>query len=648
MKKAGIKNQFYLGVATILLVCCLGVSWFQYKNMQNQALSEVHKKTEIYLTTASSIRNYVKDSLRPRIGELLSTNQFILEAMSTSFISREIMNRLKESFPEFKYKRAAVNPRNAINQADEFEVGIINWFSEHPDQFQWKGMIKKNGLSYYARMEPILVEEECLACHGDPKDAPMDLIEEYGDKHSYGYNVGDVVAADTIYIPMDASNKQIKEKTIWLFLFGFGSLFSLLAIFVLLFNRTVIKQLKRLLLNLKSIYTDTNTEASLIELSNSDEIEQIRKAFETVTNELKTVHEDLKSSEAKYRTLFQTSPNAIFLCGNRGNITELNMAGAALFEVDDHPPSPANGNFKSFFKNPENAAEFCEKVEKEGAVLNLETAMKTASGKEIDVIISAKCVEDEAGNFAGIEGVIRDITEEKLLNRHLARTERLASVGQLAAGVAHEINNPLGIIMCYGDLITKNKSSNEQVKDDIGVILKHARGCKTIVESLLNFARASETTMIKADINQCVDEIFSVLQNQAKKNNITFQQSLDEGLQQFYFDEYKIKQVLMNLLLNGIQAMPEGGSLKVTSRLEKEDNKITIEVKDTGTGIAEDNLDRIFEPFFTTKGTSEGTGLGLSVSYGIVKQHNGEIKVSSQKNVGTTFSISLPFVNHLN
>lgn len=647
MKKAGIKNQFYLGVAVILLVCCLGVSWFQYKNMQNQALSEVHKKTEIYLTTASSIRSYVKDSLRPRIGELVSTDQFILEAMSTSFISREIMNRLKESFPEFKYKRAAINPRNAINQADEFEVGIIDWFSNNPDQTQWKGMIRNNGQSFYARMEPIKVDETCLSCHGDPSDAPMDLIEEYGDTHSYGYNVGDVVAADTIYIPMDRSNKQIKEKTIWLFLFGFGSLFSLLAIFALLFNRTVIKQLKRLLVNLKSIYTDTNAEASVIELSNSDEIEQIRRAFETVTNELKTVHEDLKASEAKYRTLFQTSPNAIFLCGNRGEITDLNMAGADLFELNDHPQAPSDLNFKSFFKNPEDAVEFCEKVEKKGAVMDFETAMKTGLGREKDVIISAKCIRDESEYFVGIEGVIRDVTEEKLINRHLARTERLASVGQLAAGVAHEINNPLGIIMCYGDLITKNKSSDEQVKDDIGIILKHARGCKTIVESLLNFARASETTMIKSDINQCVDEIFSVLQNQAKKNNITFEQSLDEDLQQFYFDEYKIKQVLMNLLLNGIQAMPEGGSLRVTSRLEKSDNKMTIEVEDTGNGIAEENLDKIFEPFFTTKGTSEGTGLGLSVSYGIVKQHNGEIRVSSRKNVGTMFSISLPFVNQL-
>ena len=626
----------------ILIFCCVGASIHQYRNLQHQALTSVYNKTQIYLTAASSIRSYVKDTLRPKITKTLPSDQFILEAMSTSYISRQIMNNLKQSYPEFNYRRTALNPRNLGNLADEFESGMLQWFTENPDEKQWAGMIKKQGKTFYARMMPIRAEQTCLTCHGNPLDAPRELKEMYGTTRSYGYKVGDIVGADTIYIPMDATNLLIKEKTAWVFLFGFVSLFSLFALFALLFNRTVVHQLKRLLNTFKIIYSDDPQVQHLIGTSSKDEINQIRSAFENVAANLKTAHDEVKESEAKYRTLFEASPDAIFVTDVNGKLTDLNHAGKKLFEVEDLFEFLITSHFTGLFENPEEGKSLLGVIENKSSVVNAECILKTKTDRRIVCLISANCLMSDENKLIGVEGVIRDITEEKKLNKYLAETERLASIGQLAAGVAHEINNPLGVILCYGDLILKSGDSTEQIKEDTDIITKHAHSCKTIVESLLNFARASDTMMKKADIHECLNEILSVLQNQMRNQNIQVSRELDQKIKNVVIDEDKMKQVFMNLLINSMQAMPEGGNLELMTRLCEEREQVLIDISDSGCGIPDDKLDKIFEPFFTTKERGKGTGLGLSVSYGIIQQHSGEISVISQPGNGTTFSIALP------
>jgi two-component system, NtrC family, sensor kinase len=645
MKNLSIKSQFYLGAAIILLFCCVGASWYQYQNMQNQALSYVYAKTEIYLTTAASIRSYVKDVLRPKIQETLSSDQFILEAMSTSYISRQIMNKLKISLPDLNYRRAAINPRNPGNLADSFETDMMHWFDEHPEEKQWQGMIHKNGSTSYVRMMPIRAEKPCLTCHGRPEDAPEELQSLYGTEQSFGYVVGDIVGADTIYIPMDKTNLQIKEKTAWVFVFGFISLFSLFALFALLFNRTVIQQLKKLLLTFRALVTDKRKEMELFDTRSHDEVEQIKFAFEKVAESLKQMHDELTESEEKYKTLFQASPDTIFVCNTKGGLTDLNEAGMELFEVDELNDYLSNAHFTQLFVSIEEGSSLFSLIRDETSVTGLEHIMVTEKGKQLICSISAKRLLNDQNEFNGIEGVIRDVTEEKKLNKHLAQTERLASIGQLAAGVAHEINNPLGVILCYGDLIVKNNQADPQIRDDTEVIRKHATICKTIVESLLNFARVSETNMKKTNIHACLQEILSVLNSQMKKRNIIVSHQFDSQVEKIVLDESKIKQVFMNLLLNSIQAMPDGGKLNIKTKFDELKKQIMIDVVDTGRGIPDETLDRIFEPFFTTKKRGYGTGLGLSVSYGIIRQHNGEITVSTKPGSGTTFSIFLPINN---
>ena len=175
---------------------------------------------------------------------------------------------------------------------------------------------------------------------------------------------------------------------------------------------------------------------------------------------------------------------------------------------------------------------------------------------------------------------------------------------------------------------------------DIAIIQKHTEQCKSVVEALLNFARVSEPRKSKTDIHECIDEVLSVLEPQLQKGGITIQKKFNEEIPKLIVDPQKIQQVFMNLFLNARQAMSEGGRIVVRTFLQKD--MLAVEITDTGIGISDKNIDRIFDPFFTTKESGRGTGLGLSVSYGIIQQHGGKIEVISSPGKGSSFKILLP------
>ena len=231
----------------------------------------------------------------------------------------------------------------------------------------------------------------------------------------------------------------------------------------------------------------------------------------------------------------------------------------------------------------------------------------------------------------------------------MAQTEKLASIGQLASGVAHEINNPLEVIRLYANLITKNEGISDQVIQDLSIIKKHTDNCKHIVEALLNFARMSEPEKRNVDIHQCIDEVLAVTEIQLQDRDVQIIKEYGRAIPDVTVDAQQLKQVFMNIIMNAKQAVPEEGRITIRTSMQESDTSLTIEITDTGPGISEQNLERIFDPFYTTKTNESGTGLGLAVSYGIVKQHGGHIEVESQIGQGTTFRIKLPFkTDHLN
>jgi len=238
-----------------------------------------------------------------------------------------------------------------------------------------------------------------------------------------------------------------------------------------------------------------------------------------------------------------------------------------------------------------------------------------------------------------------DITERKELELMLMQSDKLSAVGQLAAGIAHEINNPLGIILGFAQAAAKKIKDSDALFLPIESIRREALRCKNLVENLLAFSRQSKTQMGEIDINEPITNTLSIIEAQAKVKSVEIIKELDI-LPLLMGNQNQIQQVIINLCSNAIDAMPDGGKITVRTRSGPVGNekKIILEVEDNGSGIPEEVRGKMFNPFFTTKEVGKGTGLGLSLVYEIIQRHNGVIKVESDCGRGTTFTIILPTV----
>ncbi len=275
-----------------------------------------------------------------------------------------------------------------------------------------------------------------------------------------------------------------------------------------------------------------------------------------------------------------------------------------------------------------------------GAKQVYEVEVVTRMGELRTVMVSVSPLQGVDGETLGVLGIARDMTETKKLEQQIRNSEKLASVGKLAAGVAHEINNPLGgILNCLYNL-RKGTLSPSRQEEYWASMEDGVRRVQKIVRQLLDFSQQHQPEFSPTDINQVVDRVLVLTNHLFVPNRITLETVLGQSLPSLMVDRHMIEQVLMNLILNAVQAMKNGGVL--TIRTAVAEGICRVEVGDTGSGIPPAVLPRIFDPFFTTKSEGEGTGLGLSVSLGIVERHGGKILVESEVGKGTTFTLCLP------
>lgn len=235
----------------------------------------------------------------------------------------------------------------------------------------------------------------------------------------------------------------------------------------------------------------------------------------------------------------------------------------------------------------------------------------------------------------------RDDEMKEQTQRQLIQSERLASVGRLAAGVAHQINNPLTGVLTYSSLLLRRKSETDPERAELQVIVNETMRCREIVKGLLGFSKQSEPHKHAITVNSIIRNAIDLTKNQALIHDVTVRLDLDEELPPIIVDGPQIREVFLNIILNAIDAMPKGGELRVTSKM-KNDQYVQIRFTDTGCGISPEHIDKIFDPFFTTKDASKGTGLGLAVAYGIIEKHHGEISMESEVGRGAACLIDLP------
>ena len=253
----------------------------------------------------------------------------------------------------------------------------------------------------------------------------------------------------------------------------------------------------------------------------------------------------------------------------------------------------------------------------------------------------AKAHEELRGWGENLEQKVEQRTRElKTMQGQLIQTEKMAAIGKLAAGVAHEINNPLTGILTNSSLMLQDLPIESPMREDLQTIVNETLRCRKIVKGLLDFARQTKPQKQALGLNQVVEDILALVRNQASFRNITVETHLAPNLPTLMADGDQMRQVILNVILNAADAMPQGGTLTITSQLREGTRTVDVRISDTGTGIPEEVKNRLFEPFFTTKKT--GTGLGLAIAYGIIERHKGRLAVESTPGQGTTIIMSLP------
>lgn len=369
--------------------------------------------------------------------------------------------------------------------------------------------------------------------------------------------------------------------------------------------------------------------------------------------ERKKIEDELREANEFFMNLIESSVDGIIAADMKGNIIIFNKGAENLtgYRAEEvigkihitqiYPPGIAKEVMRRL-RSPDYGGV--------GKLLPTQFNVVNKYGEEIPIQLSASLIYDSNGKEIASVGIFTDLRprlamEKKLQETHLqlVSSEKMASLGKLAAGIAHEINNPLAGILIYSSLLMEEFPADDPKRADLEKIVQEASRCKEIVKSLLEFARQTEPKKEPTDINRAINDGLFFLVNQALFHNIEIVKNLDPNLPFVYGNAGQLKQVFMNIIVNAAEAMHGSGTLTITTSVAPDRNSILIEFTDTGEGIPEENLNRIFEPFFTTKDVGKGTGLGLATSYGIIEEHGGKINVKSKVGEGTTFTIELPF-----
>jgi len=357
----------------------------------------------------------------------------------------------------------------------------------------------------------------------------------------------------------------------------------------------------------------------------------------------------LRVTREYLQNIIDNSPVLIITANLEGKIASFNRAAEESlgYEADEVIGMPA----ESFYVDPTVREGLIARITRGDTIRDYTTELKRHDGSPLPVSLSMSQLEDSSGRMIGTVGMCKDISHRKALMGQIMQAERLAAVGRLASGVAHEINNPLAIISeiagylnelveagpdtCSADLLA-------ELLDGLPKIIKHVKRGRVITRRLLSFARKSEARVKVADVNACLEEILPFLEKEARLASVKIHSDYQPDLPRVAIEEMQLQEIFINLITNAFHALADRDEGNVWLTTREVEGKVVASVRDDGPGVDDSVRDRLFDPFVTTKPTGLGTGLGLSICYGIVKRHDGEIRVLSEPGEGATFMVILP------
>ena len=354
--------------------------------------------------------------------------------------------------------------------------------------------------------------------------------------------------------------------------------------------------------------------------------------------------EDEQRTHARERTLaaaLATMDQPVLILGVDAKVQYANAAAVKEYGYEPQEISGLSVDDFVVASSPTARRQTIPPVAHEMALWTGEHVHRRKDGSEFPAAVTLSHIRDADNNIIGLVIGVRNLTEERKVSDYLGRTEKLAAIGELVAGVAHELNNPLTGISTFAQLLLEDQLQGEQF-ESVSLIKREADRAITVIRDLLLFARKTDARDVVVDVNTIVKHTVRLRALASRSSGIEVHMRLDDSNPKVRGDEQKLQQVLLNLLVNAESAMEDSEIRHLNVTTQKKQGAVQIVISDTGHGMSESVLQRVFEPFFTTKPPGKGTGLGLSVSYGIIQQHEGTIAVDSTPEIGTTFTILLP------
>jgi len=794
MKHTGLnlRMKFITGLVLFALALGICITIIMYFHFNSIMQAEISQRSRMLLAQSDAVQDYVKTVLRPEMLKNLPEGRFMLKAMSSSYISREVMSRLNiKDAPAYHYRRVGRNPRNKVSTPNQFEAELISLFNKDKTLNTWQENSLVDNIEYSLTARPIVFNESCMLCHGEPDHAPEELLDIYGRTGGFRYNVGEVGGVVVAGFPVDMIKNPVKDVTLQylsLYLLGIFFFASLISLF---FDRLVLKNLHHLALIFKTRFSGEQERRIIDKLETKDEIEGLIEGVDELALCLSETRQQLEDYTQNLEHKVEDRTRALdlkakkhhgdvrlfvkLLSGFTGSMSTEGLISRVLESIGDrfradqvvYHCTVVSDNCYSLRKNkeiPKLTPEIknllweddilfqdnhlyipVKSPESQWGIISitwsdspvyedLDSALLIALGQQVGILleniqafsnvrmqndilqslfegisdplllIDADChiiianrgcknifaqekrqeQEQELKIFLCEKNNIlamviekeepiseevkmldekyfrldlyplprhdqsslrivlyaREITIEKQMMEKMQQTERLSSIGKMAAGVAHEINNPLGVIQCYIDLV-KDAVDDPEIHNDINIISKHTKNVQKTVQNLLNLSRPKQALSGKCSINNIINNSLEVFKTQGASKKIKVISKFEKNLPDVKCDAAIVEQILTNIWLNAFDVLQEsGGEITIATHMDAFGREVVLSVEDNGSGISDDLLPRIFDPFFTTKEVGKGTGLGLSVVYGFISELGGRIEVKSDEK--TRFTVFFP------
>jgi len=614
--------KFLVLLLPILVVSTSALTLFFYLHLKDRVYYSSWQRLELFSLELESIGQFVKHHLRPAFFELVHDKSVLseetLQLISTTRARKALVSEVQKKYSDLIFERMSPYPLNPENQLKDYAKDVYRQFLEDRGLKEWRGEMNIGGRKYLVLAKPVYAEQGCMSCHHQAGSEFKKIKEFYSNSQGYAWELNDLMGIEVYRLDLKNALEELNSAVLTFFLVGFVFLTILLLLLESLFFTLVAKPLQRLSNHFKEIRQGEKPLRPFEAEERDDEIGSLVKEFNALAIHLKEVQRELEKSLTVLQTVVDSITDPLALISKDCEIILENNA------------------FKNW-KERKCAKELIEEVLEEKKAKTRYYEGK--GGKIYNIHVYPVCEKENEVEKAII--LVEDITERKKMEERMFLLEKYASLGQIAAGIAHELNNPLSGMLLIVKELQKDNLSTEEKLQYLSLLYEGMLRIQSILRELLQFSRAEEVKAETIDLVDVLEKSLGLISHLISKNGIELKKDYEDDRIWVKGDAKKLGQVFLNLILNAIQAMETSTQKSLTIKVEAEREHAVVSISDTGPGIPEELKLKVFEPFFTTKPPGQGTGLGLTVALAIIQKHQGDLWFETSSS-GTTFYVKLP------